>query len=95
MKVSISVTNYSWPNGVHDGLTEVARAADESDLDTLWVDDHLLQADPFAPPGHTEHLEAISTLGFLAARTERVRLGSMVSPVTFRPPAVLLMAVST
>lgn len=95
MKVSINVTNYSWPTGVGAGLTEVARVADESSLDTLWVDDHLLQADPFAPEGHTEHLEAISTLGFLAGRTERVRLGAMVSPVTFRPPAVLLKAVSS
>lgn len=95
MKVSISITNYSWPDGVHSGLTEVARAADEVGLDTLWVDDHLVQADPFAPPGHTEHLEAISTLGFLAARTERVQLGAMVSPVTFRPPAVLLKSIST
>ena len=37
-------------------------------MDTLWVVDHLLQADPTAPPGDTEMLEVYTTLGFLAAR---------------------------
>jgi F420-dependent oxidoreductase-like protein len=40
-------------------------------------------------------LEAYTTLGFLAAQTERVRLGTMVSGVTFRPPALLVKAVTT
>ncbi|HEY6709409.1 MAG TPA: TIGR03560 family F420-dependent LLM class oxidoreductase, partial [Actinomycetota bacterium] len=43
----------------------------------------------------TEMLEAYTTLGFLAARTERVRLGTMVTGVTFRPPALLVKAVTT
>ena len=98
MRVSISITNFSWPDGP-DGLgrhlDRIARTADEVGIDTLWVADHLLQADPFAAPEDTEHLEALTTLGFLAARTERVRLGTMVAGVTFRPPAVLIKAVST
>jgi len=40
-------------------------------------------------------LEAYTTLGFLAAQTDRVRLGTMVSGVTFRPPALLVKAVTT
>jgi len=98
MRVSISVTNYSWPGGaasIRTNLSRVARVADEAGVDTVWVADHLLQADPFADPAHTEHLEAVTTLGFLAARTERVRLGAMVSAVTFRLPAVLIKAIST
>ncbi len=95
MRYSISITDYSWDGSIPRGLAAVAEAADEAGVDTLWVADHLLQADPFAPAGHTEHLEACTTLGYLAARTERVRLGAMVSGVTFRPPAVLIKAVST
>ena len=98
MRISISVTNYSWRDGSADiarHLDRVAQTADEVGVDTVWVADHLLQADPFADPGHTEHLEACTTLGYLAARTSRVRLGAMVSAVTFRPPAVLIKAVST
>src|SRR4029453_6666711 len=48
-----------------------------------------------AAPGDTEMLEAYTTLGFLAAQTERVRLGTMVTGVTFRPPALLVKAVTT
>jgi F420-dependent oxidoreductase-like protein len=93
MKVSVSLTNYSWP-GLRDGLLDVVRAADESGIDTVWVPDHLIQADPNAS-GDDDMLEAYTTLGFLAASTERVRLGTMVTGVTFRPPALLVKAVTT
>ena len=40
-------------------------------------------------------LDAWTTIAALAARTERIRRGTLVSPVTFRPPAVLAKAVVT
>jgi F420-dependent oxidoreductase-like protein len=98
MRVSIAVTNYSWPGGpdrLGSELARLVRGADRAGVDTVWVVDHLLQADPTAPPEDTEMLEAYTTLGFLAAQTERVRLGTMVSGVTFRPPALLVKAVTT
>ena len=98
MRISLSVTNFSWPGGppaLAASLAEVAVAAEEGGLDTLWVNDHLLQADPGAAPGERDMLEAYTTLGYLAARTARIRLGAMVSPVTYREPAVLLKAVTT
>src|SRR5262245_14875821 len=96
-RVSLSVTNYSWPSGpagLAGQLSDIALAADESGLDTLWVADHLLQADPTAV-ADSEMLEATTTLGFLAGRTERIRLGAMVSAATFRAPAILIKAVTT
>jgi F420-dependent oxidoreductase-like protein len=96
MKISINLTNYSWRTGpVADELATVAGAADDAGLDTVWVTDHLVQADPTAGPDDREMLEAYTALGYLAARTSRVRLGAMVSPVTFREPAVLIKAVTT
>jgi F420-dependent oxidoreductase-like protein len=97
MRVSLSVTDYSWaggPSATAGALADVARAADECGIDTLWVADHLLQADPTVPPDGPV-LEACTTLGHLAALTSRVRLGAMVSAATFRPPAVLVKAVTT
>jgi alkanesulfonate monooxygenase SsuD/methylene tetrahydromethanopterin reductase-like flavin-dependent oxidoreductase (luciferase family) len=98
MRVSIGVMNFSWPGGprrLGAELARLARAADGAGVDTVWVGDHLLQADPTSAPDQTEMLEAYTTLGFLAAQTERVRLGTMVTGVTFREPALLVKAVTT
>jgi F420-dependent oxidoreductase-like protein len=94
----VSVTNFSWHDdrGIAACLAEIAEAADTGGLHGLWVADHLLQVDPYgARPGETEMLEAYTTLGYLAARTSRILLGTLVSAVTFRPPALLVKAVTT
>jgi F420-dependent oxidoreductase-like protein len=99
MRVSMSVTNFSWRDGnqgLAGHLAGIADTADQGGIHGLWVADHLLQADPYgAGPGETEMLEAYTALGFLAARTSRIRLGTLVSAVTFRPPALLVKAVTT
>jgi F420-dependent oxidoreductase-like protein len=95
VRVSLSLTNYSWPEPPRDALAGIARAADASSIDTLWVADHLIQADPTVAAGDDEMLEAFTTLGFVAAETTRIRVGAMVSGVIFRPPAVLIKAVTT
>jgi F420-dependent oxidoreductase-like protein len=97
VRLSVSITNYSWPGGtagLGPELVRVVRAADAAGIDTVWVADHLIQADPTAVPD-SEMLEAYTALGFLAAQTERVRLGTMVSAVTYRPPSLLIKAVTT
>jgi F420-dependent oxidoreductase-like protein len=95
--VSISITDYTWPEGppvIPQRLREVAMAADDVGVDTVWVADHLVQADPTVPDD-TEMLEAFTTLGHLAGATTRVRLGTLVAAATFRPPALLVKAVTT
>ncbi len=97
MRISLNITNFSWPGGaagLRSQLRRIAGAADAAGLDTVWVSDHLIQADPSSTPD-AEMLEAYTTLGFLAGQTERVRLGTMVSGVTYRPPALLIKAVTT
>ncbi|MEE6164279.1 MULTISPECIES: TIGR03560 family F420-dependent LLM class oxidoreductase [unclassified Mycolicibacterium] len=94
MKLSVSVTNYSWSDPIRDRLMALAAHLDGTAVDTLWVADHLLQADPSC---RTEEpmLEAYTVLGYLAAATRRVRLGTMVAAATFRAPALLIKAVTT
>ena len=97
MRLSLNITNYSWPGGtgaLGSELARVVRAADAGEIDTVWVADHLLQADPTAVPD-SEMLEAYTALGFLAAHTQRVRLGTMVSAATFRAPSLLIKEVTT
>ncbi|WP_459708853.1 TIGR03560 family F420-dependent LLM class oxidoreductase [Actinophytocola sp. KF-1] len=93
MRISLNLTNFSWPDGVA-GLLPVVQAAEDAGVDTVWVPDHLIQADPFASVEEPV-LEAYTTLGFLAARTARVRLGTMVTGAPYRPPALLIKAVTT
>ncbi|MFE6970706.1 LLM class flavin-dependent oxidoreductase [Isoptericola sp. NPDC057653] len=95
MRISINVTDQSWPGALPDGLADVARRAEDAGADTLWLPDHLVQADPTLPPEHDDQLEAYTALGYLAARTSRIRLGTMVSAATFRTPALLVKAVTT
>jgi alkanesulfonate monooxygenase SsuD/methylene tetrahydromethanopterin reductase-like flavin-dependent oxidoreductase (luciferase family) len=94
MRVSINVTNYSWPAGITGPLSDVAAAADDAGIDTLWINDHLMQAEP-GTSDDEPMLEAYTVLGFLASRTSSVRLGTMVSAATFRPAALLIKAVTT
>src|SRR5919202_2086085 len=98
MRVSISVTNFSWPSdgptGLVRSLAATARAAEAAGVDTLWVADHIFQADP-ASDGHEPMLEAYTTLGYLAGQTQRVRLGTLVTAATFRAPALLIKQVTT
>jgi F420-dependent oxidoreductase-like protein len=97
MRVSISVSDFTWPGGpaaMGGHLSALARAADTAGVHTLWLPDHVIQADPRKSPD-AEMLETYTTLGFVAARTERIRLGAMVTPVSYRSPAVLVKAATT
>ena len=97
VRLSVNVTNFSWPDGPHalrQHLSSLAQSLDAAGVHTLWVSDHLWQADPSASP-EEPMLEAYTTLGYLAAATTRLRLGTMVTAATFRAPALLIKAVTT
>ncbi len=95
MKLSVSVTGYSWPEReIAPRLAQLAGFLDGTAVDTLWVADHLLQADPSSRPDEPM-LEAYTVLGYLASVTSRLRLGTMVTAATFRAPALLIKAVTT
>lgn len=94
MRLSVSVTNYSWPEPIHERLVDLATFLDRTAVDTLWVADHLVQADP-ACRSDEPMLEAYTVLGYLAAATRHIRLGTMVTAATFRAPALLIKTVTT
>ena len=75
-------------------LAATARAADEGGFDTLTVMDHYLQIDSIGPP-EDPMLEAYTTLGFLAGQTRTLRLGALVTGVTYRHPGLLAKIVAT
>ena len=70
----------------------IARTCERLGFDGLLTSDHYLSVVNAEEPGSSD---AWTLLGALAASTERLRLGTMVSPVTFRLPAVLAKASTT
>jgi alkanesulfonate monooxygenase SsuD/methylene tetrahydromethanopterin reductase-like flavin-dependent oxidoreductase (luciferase family) len=70
----------------------LAQAAEDAGLEGLFRSDHYRAIVNVNPAGS---LDAWTTLAGIAARTARIRLGTMVSPVTFRPASVLAKSVVT
>lgn len=70
----------------------LALAAEEADLEGLFRSDHYRSIHRGDPAGS---LDAWTTLAGLAACTQRIRLGTLVSPTTFRPVSVLAKSVVT
>ena len=75
-------------------VVDIAIAAEESGFDSLSVMDHLYQI-PNVGPRADPMLEAYTLLGRIAARTAKVSLGTMVTGVTYRNPALLAKQVTT
>ena len=70
----------------------LADAAEQAGLEALFRSDHYLSLDA---PSERGSLDAWTTLAGLAAHTSRIRLGTLVSPATFRHPSVLAKAAAT
>jgi alkanesulfonate monooxygenase len=76
----------------YDQLLAVARTAEECGFDAFFRSDHVLaMGDSTGLPGPTD---AWVTLAGLARDTSRIRLGTLVSPVTFRLPGLLAIQVA-
>lgn len=97
MRVGLQVPNFTWPGGpekLAPTLAEIARTAEEAGFASLWVMDHFFQI-PFVGPAESDMLDSWTTLGFLAAATRRMRLGTMITGVTYRHPGILAKIATT
>jgi F420-dependent oxidoreductase-like protein len=96
MRMSVALGNYSWPGGpeaIGRRVGWLARAADQAGFDSLWTMDHLFQI-PIHGPAEDPLLEAYATLAFIGGLTERIRLGVMVTAVSYRHPGMLIKSLT-
>ena len=97
MKLGLHISDFTWDGGAPElrlRLGRIAQRAEEAGVDRISVMDHVWQIGHIGPPEH-EMLEAYTTLGWLAAKTERVKLLTMVTAVVYREPGLLAKAVTT
>jgi F420-dependent oxidoreductase-like protein len=97
-RLGLQIPNFTFP-GVADAdlfetIAGIATTAEESGFDSVWVMDHLYQIRGVGPP-EDAMLEAYTLLGAIAGRTQRAALGTMVTGVTYRNPALLAKIVTT
>lgn len=97
MELGLHLSDLTWPGGpraLRGDLLRIAKDADAAGFDRLSVMDHVWQIEGFGPPEH-DMLEAYTTLGFLAAATERIKLLTLVTGVVYRSPGLLAKMVTT
>jgi alkanesulfonate monooxygenase SsuD/methylene tetrahydromethanopterin reductase-like flavin-dependent oxidoreductase (luciferase family)/predicted kinase len=90
----LQISSFPWQDDPPGWLAAVAAAAAEAGLDGIALMDHLIQI-PQAGRAWEPIPEPWVTLGLLAGLTRGLRLGTLVTPVTFRAPGILAKTVAT
>lgn len=97
MRIGLQIPNFTLgvpDDRLFEAVVDLATAAEDSGFESLWVMDHFFQLPALGGPSQPM-LESYTLLGGLAARTSRIRLGTMVTGVTYRNPALLAKIVTT
>jgi F420-dependent oxidoreductase-like protein len=97
MQLGIHFMNFTLPGGSAElptVLANTAKAADQAGADWFTLMDHYFQMQQLGG-AEAPMLEGYTSLGFLAGQTERIRLGLLVTGVTYRHPGLLAKIVTT
>jgi F420-dependent oxidoreductase-like protein len=97
VRIGLQVPDFTWPgspDSLGPTLRRIAVDAEQAGLSSFWVMDHFFQITMVGPPEH-EMLEGYAALSHVAAVTERIKLGTMVTGVTYRHPGLLVKTVTT
>ncbi len=97
MKLGLQISSFTWPGGdaaLAETLAGIVRTADDVGFDSIWVMDHFLQIGSVGKP-EEPMLEGMTALGFMAAHSQRARLGLMVGGIHYRQAGLWVKAGTT
>jgi len=94
VKFGLEINEFDWPGGSQEmgrNVADIGRRAEAAGFDSIWVWDHFIQLRRWEDP----LLEGWLTLAYLAGATEKIELGTLVTGVTYRHPAILVKQATT
>src|SRR5215212_4003913 len=97
MKIGLQIPYYTYPGGtasLSDTFGRIVRDAEEAGFYSVWVMDHFFQIGGWGSK-EREMLEAYTTLAYGAALTSKIKLGALVTGVTYRHPGILIKTATT
>lgn len=97
MQIGFQLSRFVYPGGdaaIGPTFAEIVRAADEGGFHSFWVMDHFFEIANSGVPADPM-LEAYTTLGYAAAHSRRLKLGALVTGVTYRYPGILIKTATT
>lgn len=98
MKIGLQIPRFNWPGSPHNisaKLIEIAQTADRVGFSSLWVMDHFFQVGKGYGPPEDPMLEGYSAISYLAAVTQQIKVGLMVTGNIYRHPGILIKTVTT
>ena len=97
MKLGLQINRFTWekePQSIPQILAKITTTAEDAGFYSEWVMDHFFQIS-YVGDKSEPMLEGYTTLGFMAGLTKKVKLGTLVTGVIYRYPALLVKAVTT
>lgn len=98
MNIGLQIPYFDWPGSpanLGPTLLAIARTADQGGFASLWVMDHFFGIGSAWGPPEAPMLEGYATLAYMAAVTQKLRFGLMVTGALYRHPGILIKTVTT
>jgi F420-dependent oxidoreductase-like protein len=98
VKIGLQVYHFDWPGSpenIGSKLIEIAQTAERAGYSSLWVIDHFFQVRSAFGPPEAPMLEDYNTISYLAAVTQHIKVGLMVTGNFYQHPGILIKTVTT